>query len=73
MVGTMEGIMEVTMVDTMAGAITEVITGAIIHIGAIPSFYSGSRDTGMAVCRLALCVLFGMALCRVALLSIGSN
>ncbi len=40
MVGTMEGIMEVTMVDTMVG--TEVITGAIIHIG-IPHFIGDFR------------------------------
>ena len=39
-VGTMEGIMEVTMVDTMVG--TEVITGAIIHIG-IPHFIGDFR------------------------------
>ena len=42
MVGTMEGIMVVTMeADTMVG--TEVITGAIIHIG-IPHFIGDFRS-----------------------------
>jgi len=39
-VGTMVGIMVVTMEDTMVG--TEVITGAIIHIG-IPHFIGDFR------------------------------